>query len=45
MAVVSRGAHEMGGRVVGLLMQRRTAIEPNPFGLQDKKLLGPGPHR
>jgi uncharacterized protein (TIGR00730 family) len=33
MAAVSRGAHEMGGRVVGLPMQHWTAIEPNPWNV------------
>ena len=29
MAAVSRGAHEMGGRVIGLPMQHWTGIKPN----------------
>jgi uncharacterized protein (TIGR00730 family) len=29
MAAVSRGAHEMGGRVIGLPMQHWTNVEPN----------------
>jgi uncharacterized protein (TIGR00730 family) len=29
MAAVSRGAHEMGGRVIGLPMQHWTGIQPN----------------
>lgn len=31
MAAVSRGAHEMGGRVIGLPMQHWAGIEPNPW--------------
>ncbi len=29
MAAVSRGAHEMGGRVIGLTMQHWTGVKPN----------------
>jgi uncharacterized protein (TIGR00730 family) len=31
MAAVSRGAHEMGGRVIGLPMQHWTNVEPNQW--------------
>lgn len=31
MAAVSRGAHEMGGRVIGLPMQHWAGIEPNQW--------------
>jgi len=31
MAAVSRGAHEMGGRVIGLPMHHWTSLEPNPW--------------
>lgn len=31
MAAVSRGAHEMGGRVIGLPMQHWTGVEPNQW--------------
>ena len=31
MAAVSRGAHEMGGRVIGLPMQHWTGIQPNQW--------------
>jgi uncharacterized protein (TIGR00730 family) len=33
MAAVSRGAREMGGRVVGLPMQHWAGIEPNPWNV------------
>jgi uncharacterized protein (TIGR00730 family) len=31
MAAVSRGAHEAGGRVIGLTMQHWTTVEPNKW--------------
>ena len=31
MGAVSRGAHEMGGHVIGLPMRHWTGIEPNPW--------------
>jgi uncharacterized protein (TIGR00730 family) len=33
MAAVSRGAHEVGGRVIGLPMQHWTGIEPNRWNV------------
>src|SRR6266568_1959430 len=33
MAAVSRGAHEAGGRVVGLTMQHWTNVEPNQWNI------------
>ena len=34
MAAVSRGAHEMGGRVIGLPMQHWAGVEPNPWNAE-----------
>ncbi len=33
MAAVSRGAHEVGGRVIGLTMQHWTHLEPNQWNV------------
>jgi uncharacterized protein (TIGR00730 family) len=33
MAAVSRGAHEMGGHVIGLTMQHWAKIQPNPWNV------------